>query len=326
LTEHTPKRILVVQVGKIGDMILTTPLFSGLKKILPDYELFVLTSKVNNEIALTNPNVSGTIVYKKNFLSVLKLIFTLRKLKFNFWIDTKDEYSSTSKTLLKFGNYDKSLGFNTKLDLFDVSLKEFVKGEHSVCFNLSPIYYFENNFDAGKLKPEITIPQKAVDKYSDLFRGPKKKILVNISAGAENRYWKMEKWLELIHNITDDYNIILISDKKDKGLADEIVKNYEGRNLDYKDADSIFEVAEIVRKCDAIVTPDTSIVHLASCFNKPIVAMFHNVEWVIKRYAPLTDKYKIIVSIEKDSIEDISVVEVMEKLKEIMNSELRIMN
>jgi ADP-heptose:LPS heptosyltransferase len=319
LTDSTPKRILIVQVGKIGDMILTTPLFSGLKKIFPDYEIFVLTSKVNNEIALTNPNVSGTIVYKKNIFSVLKLIFTLRKLKFNFWIDTKDEYSSTSKTLLKFGNYDKSLGFNTKLDLFDVSLKEFVKSEHSVSYSLSPLYYFDNNFDAGKLKPEITIPLQTVNKYSEFFgKINKKKILVNVSAGSETRYWGTENWIEFIRQIDKNIEMILISDKKDKEFADSLIKNHISDNLTYVDADNIFEVAEVVRNCDVIVTPDTSIVHLASCFNKPIVAMFHNVEWVIKRYAPLSDVHRVILSKDRNSIADISVEEVLEKLKEIM--------
>jgi len=300
-------------------MILTTPLFSGLKKIFPDYEIFVLTSKVNNEIALTNPNVSGTIVYKKNIFSVLKLIFTLRKLKFNFWIDTKDEYSSTSKTLLKFGNYDKSLGFNTKLDLFDVSLKEFVKSEHSVSYSLSPLFYFDNNFDACKLKPEITIPLQTVNKYSEFFgKINKKKILVNVSAGSETRYWGTENWIEFIRQIDKNIEMILISDKKDKEFADSLIKNHISDNLTYVDADNIFEVAEVVRNCDVIVTPDTSIVHLASCFNKPIVAMFHNVEWVIKRYAPLSDVHRVILSKDKNSIADISVEEVLEKLKEIM--------
>jgi len=290
-----------------------------LKKIFPDYEIFVLTSKVNNEIALTNPNVSGTIVYKKNIFSVLKLIFTLRKLKFNFWIDTKDEYSSTSKTLLKFGNYEKSLGFNTKLDLFDVSLKEFVKSEHSVSYNLSPLFYFDNNFDACKLKPEITIPLQTVNKYSEFFgKINKKKILVNVSAGSETRYWGTENWIEFIRQIDKNIEMILISDKKDKEFADSLIKNHISDNLTYVDADNIFEVAEVVRNCDVIVTPDTSIVHLASCFNKPIVAMFHNVEWVIKRYAPLSDVHRVILSKDKNSIADISVEEVLEKLKEIM--------
>jgi ADP-heptose:LPS heptosyltransferase len=125
LIDSLPKRILIVQVGKIGDMILTTPLFSELKNIFPECEIYVLTSRVNNEIALRDKNISGTIVYKKSFFPVSKLILTLRKLKFDYWIDTKDEYSSTSKTLLKFGKYSESLGFNTRENIFNISLKEY---------------------------------------------------------------------------------------------------------------------------------------------------------------------------------------------------------
>lgn len=310
-----PKRILIVQVGKIGDMILTTPLFSELKKLFPECEIYVLTSRVNNEIALRNVNVSGTIIYKKNIFSILKLIFILRKLDFDFWLDTKDEYSSTSKTLLKIGKYVKSIGFNIKEELFNVSLKNYVKGEHTVDINLSPIYYFNPDYKPEEIRPDINIPSETVDKFSNIFKYlENKKILINISAGAENRYWKEEKWLELLNKINNTFSILLISDKKDKNLANKIVSDYKGNNLNYIDACNIFEVAEVVKNSDFVITPDTSIVHLASCFNKPIVAMFHNVEWVIKRYAPLSDKFKIITSNEKDSIEDISVDSVLDNL------------
>lgn len=313
-----PIRILIVQVGKIGDMILTTPLFTELKNNFPDCEIYVLTSKLNNNIAHFDKNVSRTIVYKKNFFSVLKLISTLRKIKFDYWIDTKDEFSSTSKTLLKFGRYDKSIGFNNKENLFEISLKEFVKGEHTVDINLSPLLYLKKDYIVKNIKPSINIPADTVNKFSEIFSKIKnKKILVNISAGAENRYWLEEKWIELFGKIEKDSHIFLISDNRDKKLANNLVSDYKSNNLTYINADNIFEVAEIVRNSDFIITPDTSIVHLASCFNKPVVAMFHNVDWVIKRYAPLSDKCKMILSKEKDSISNISVDEVISKLDEI---------
>jgi ADP-heptose:LPS heptosyltransferase len=319
LNNSLPKRILIVQVGKIGDMILTTPLFSEMKKLYTECEIYVLTSKVNNTIALLDKNVSGTIVYNKNFFSVLKLVSTLRKIEFDYWIDTKDEYSSTSKTLLKFGNYSESLGFNTKENLFDISLKDFVKGEHTVNINLSPLSYFKKDYIKTIIKPVISIPSETSNKFSEYFgKIENKKILINISAGAENRYWLEDKWLELLFNIDKLYSIFLISDKKDKNLANKIISDYKGDNLTYVSADNIFEVAEIVSNSDYIITPDTSIVHLASCFNKPIIAMFHNVDWVIKRYAPLSDKHRIILSKKKDSISDITVESVLENLKELI--------
>lgn len=315
-----PKRFLIVQVGKIGDMILTTPLFSELKKLFPDSEIYVLTSLKNNEIALRDKNVSGTIVYKKKFFSILKLISILRKIEFDYWIDTKDEYSSTSKTLLKFGKFNKSIGFNTKEKLFNIPLEDYVKGEHTVEINLSPLHYFKNDYKTKTLSPYINIPSEISDKFNDFFKKiSNKKILINISAGAENRYWKEEKWLELLKNIDKSYKLILISDKRDRKLADKIISDFKGDNLTYLIAKNIFEVAEIVKNSDIVITPDTSVVHIASCFNIPIVAMFHNVEWVLKRYTPLSDKYKIITSLEKNSIEDIRVDNVIEKLNELLS-------
>ncbi|MFA5404194.1 MAG: glycosyltransferase family 9 protein, partial [Ignavibacteria bacterium] len=198
--------------------------------------------------------------------------------------------------------------------------KEYVRGEHTIDINLSPLIYFKKDYEVKTIRPAINIPSDTMKKFSCIFSKLKRKnILINISAGAENRYWKEEKWLELLKKIDKSYTLLLISDKRDKKLADKIILDYKGDNITYLSADSIFEVAEIVKNCDIIITPDTSVVHLASCFNKPIIAMFHNVEWVIKRYAPLSDNHRIITSKEKDSIKDISVEEVVENLRELLS-------
>lgn len=300
-------------------MILTTPLFSSLKKIFPDYKLFVLTSELNNEIALRDENISGTFVYKKNLFSAIGLISKLRKTKFDYWIDTKPEHSTTSKMLLKFGKYDKSAGFNAKEKLFDLVLDDFVQGEHAVDINLSAALYFKKDFNSAGIKPSINIPQETIEKYSALFgRIKKKKILINISAGFENRQWGKNNWLELINKIDRNFDVIIIADKKDKEILNEIINEYKEDNLIPAETGNIFDVAEIVRNCDVIITPDTSIVHIASCFNKPIVALYNNVYWNLRRYAPLSDCQRIILSNDKNNISDIKVENVFEKLKEII--------
>ena len=53
MTQSEPSKILVVQIGKIGDMILTTPLFLELKRLFPNTNLSVLAS-LNNRIIPEN--------------------------------------------------------------------------------------------------------------------------------------------------------------------------------------------------------------------------------------------------------------------------------
>ena len=110
----------------------------------------------------------------------------------------------------------------------------------------------------------------------------------------------------------------MIAENKDAEAVDYLLKNITGKNLYFLSANSIFEVAEIIRNCDFVITPDTSIVHIASCFNKPIVALFHNELRVLERYSPLSDKRKIIISKETNSFEGIEPADIIKGLEELM--------
>jgi len=88
--------------------------------------------------------------------------------------------------------------------------------------------------------------------------------------------------------------------EKDRELFTNI-ESKTGQKLHYFDG-GILELAEIVRNARLIITPDTSLVHIASCFNVPIVAVYHKVEWNIKRFAPLSDKKAVLISSEENKI------------------------
>ncbi len=85
---NNPKTILVVQIGKIGDMILTTPLFTELKKLFPQTTLIVLASDINKDIPLNHSSVNDVLLYKKSLL--LNFFQPANLHKINLWIDTKD--------------------------------------------------------------------------------------------------------------------------------------------------------------------------------------------------------------------------------------------
>jgi len=50
-----PKRICIVQLGRIGDLLLITPLFSALKAANPHSELHLLAGRNNYKIVEGNP-------------------------------------------------------------------------------------------------------------------------------------------------------------------------------------------------------------------------------------------------------------------------------
>ncbi|MEP7146673.1 MAG: glycosyltransferase family 9 protein [bacterium] len=312
-----PKSILVVQIGKIGDMILTTPLFTALKKLFPSASLRVLASEFNKDIPLNHDAVNEVVIYKKNFLKNI-LFPNPSLLNIDLWIDTKDNYSKSSAFLVKIFKPEHSLGFNFTKKIFEISLNQYVNGTHSVDVNLSPINYIKNENKRSVIRPSFNIPVEVGEKIKKIFIPGQLNLLINISAGNESRYLDNGKWINLINNINRDklFTITLIGLNRDEDRINEII-NSTGGNTSYIKTNNILEVAEIIRRCDIVITPDTSVIHICSVFNTPVTGLYPNVTWNLDKFKPLSDQNEIIISKDKESISDIQADEVLESFKRL---------
>lgn len=320
---QNPKTILIVQIGKIGDMILTTPLFPEIKKIYPDSKLIVLASSLNKDIPLNHKSVDEVVVYKKNILGNIFLLNSSLK-NIDLWIDPKDNYSGTSEILLKLFKPKNSLGFNSEKKVFDVSLREFQSGSHAVEINLSPVNYLRNSKEKFNLRPSFEIPEIIQRQIESVMPANPfvKKVLINVSAGDKSRYLQKEKWNTVINRIhqTNFYCFNLIGMEEDMEIIDFILNDAMGMNIQYIHTKSIIETAEIVKRNDFIISADTSIVHLCSAFNKPLVALYPDVKWNLEKFAPLSDIQEIIISGKANSIEDIKADEIVDRFKKLVNN------
>ncbi|HWQ81825.1 MAG TPA: glycosyltransferase family 9 protein [Ignavibacteria bacterium] len=272
-----------------------------MKQLYPDCNITVLTSASNDIIAKNHKSVDNTIIFNKTIIGYIKSFLQLRKTKFDYWIDTKPEHSNTSSKLLKIARFKKSIGFNFRATNFDLDLTPIRTGEHYTEINKLPLIFLNKRGDFTNLMPELFIPDEIRQKASEILKVyPKNYILFNLSVKDETRNWNPDDVVSIYKTFSGKLDFVFQFISKDR----ECFKNIEsktGRKLNYFDG-GILELAEIVRNARLIITPDTSLVHIASCFNVPIVAVYHKVEWNIKRFAPLSDKKVILISTEENKI------------------------
>lgn len=76
-----PRRAVVVQLAKMGDMVCTTPVFRAIKAAYPGCEVYVVGDRVNKDLLVGSPDVDGYLVYRKNVFETMK---ELREKKFDF--------------------------------------------------------------------------------------------------------------------------------------------------------------------------------------------------------------------------------------------------
>ena len=64
------KRILLVRLDKLGNVLPCTPAFHAVRESLPDAELVLLASHVGAQTAGLNPDLDGVIVYPAPWVDV----------------------------------------------------------------------------------------------------------------------------------------------------------------------------------------------------------------------------------------------------------------
>jgi ADP-heptose:LPS heptosyltransferase len=98
------------------------------------------------------------------------------------------------------------------------------------------------------------------------------RLLVNISAGEERRRWPVERFVEAVrhmsgHSVTS--HVLIMAAPEDAERAEEIARATGARAVIPKLRDAF----ALVAAADCLFTPDTSISHAASAFEKPSVVM-----------------------------------------------------
>ena len=99
------------------------------------------------------------------------------------------------------------------------------------------------------------------------------------------------------------YAIIFFNKVKKELLINQIYKSFH-------------HFASYIYNSDFIISPDTAAVHIASAFNKPIVAIYPDYEWNYVSWQPLSDKF-IAIKSKNNLINSVSVDEVYDAFIDI---------
>lgn len=261
-------KIGFLQLGQIGDMVLCTPAFAEIKKKYPDAELCVVSGRSNAVVLKGNPNVKKIIRLVKTPSGLLKFLLRLRSIKFDYWIDHKNHYSTESRWIAKYVNAKTKISFTQK---------NYNNGVNK--------FFTDIVFDALQCL-DISKPEEPVlpDLYLNnevrelaeqtLMNNGKKNILINVSASSEKRLYSAENWDKVIAQIDmDKANVYINAMPAEKETVLFLYNKYV--DLQVLPPLHLMEVAAIIEKSDLIITPDTSIVHIAAAFRKKIIAL-HN--------------------------------------------------
>jgi heptosyltransferase-2 len=272
------KKILIVRIGNIGDVLFVTPTIRKLRKVFKDARIDILTSPQGRVVVERNPYLNNIFIYRK--FHKIERWFKKRRLR---------------GELLR-NNYDLCIVFESNL--------EYTKFAHEVApqalrigvaseFAKKFLHKTEEfSYSCHALENYLGIISKlldiklADDDYNmDFFFEEKtnntlygKNIFIihsSCSSYLPSKAWEIGKFAKVARYLTHRGFSVFITgaaaDKEPKLLLEELknekdVHNFTGKNL--------FEAAGLIKQSCGVVCLDTGILHISRALNKPVICLF----------------------------------------------------
>ena len=283
------KKVLFLKYEKIGDMIVATPVFRELKKKYPHIKIFVLASNINKDLLNNNPYIDKVYIYKNNWLELFPILFKLKKYSFDVCFEFEAKVATRAIIILKI----------IKPKFIAAVFK--VNGRYGISADELKVYDFytkKNNRDHWrdvcldilsflKIKPksnkyDIFLSDKERDKAKNFVSNinSKIKIGINLEGSFKEKQIQPKELKQICKGIYDNYSNIKIVILATPDKLEKTIKIISKMGFDFVipsyTTETILDVAALIEQLDLIITPDTSIVHVASAFDKPIVSIHEN--------------------------------------------------
>ncbi len=335
-TVDRPQSVVFLRLdGKLGDTITFSALVYQMIRNCPDIKIHILTRKISLEVyqylfpELIKKKQIRLHFVEKRIIKIFKTLIEIRSSFFDVMVSTSHILDPQSIIIARFIRAKNKISFlNQNMIFFDQHLTQNF-------FSIHITERYKKVIESMKLswfapaQYSFTVPPGQFEKTSiELEKIKKQKnalsvIVLNSFAGARLRNLNYETTITLIKLLQSELPNTLIISIANSG-DHQILKNWQKqaeesselrpliKNWILNEETSLLGSAALIALSDLVITPDTSIVHLASALKKPLIALFRpdsGEEQNSKIWSPIGDHFKVIFS-EKNDLLGINTIDI----------------
>lgn len=286
--EIIPKKILVVQMAKMGDMICTTPLFRAIKEKYPIAELYVMGNVLNQELLAGNPNVDNYIICDKHFV-FRDILGRIREKKFDFACVVAPNFLILAMVYLagipRIVTPVVKNGFSPYETRPYKILRNFViNAPHRMGF-YTPLEYLRLlkaiNIKSDNIQKQLFFSENANETIKKFFIdnkiSPDKNFIVCLapSVGNKIRLWNPDRFAKVADYLYQKYRakIIILGGRGDTEEVGAMLERLD-KNTQVINAVNVFNIDQLkalIAKSGLFVGVETGPIFIAEAFNVPII-------------------------------------------------------
>ncbi len=300
-----PKNILIVRTDRIGDVVLSLPLASIIKKFYPDTKITFLLREYTRPLAEGNPFIDEVITLKeKEGKPSVKDNIAQIKNKFDACVVAFPTYPIA--LILFMSNIPVRIGsgYRWYSFLFNNKVREHRKyGErHELEYNVRMLKQLgidypvnENNVEFGIVPSQAEEMKIAKQKELREINFSKPVVIVHPGSGGSSIDFPAAKMKALVESLSKlDIGVLITGSQSEKELCNSMVVSDNVINAAGKY--NLAELTALINKSDLMIANSTGPIHIAAALGKYVIGFYPKIAACApKRWGPYTNK-KIIFS------------------------------
>jgi lipopolysaccharide heptosyltransferase I len=297
LIGDVPKRILIVKLSAIGDVLMATPVARALRNAYPDSYIAWIVERKSADVVLGNPYLDEVIVWDRyklkwtsaNAVYFLRSIFglrhDLRRREFDVCVDLQG--------LLRSALVCLASGAKRRIGFADAN-------EGSVLFYNEKYHVADGEINAQQRNLDILrvigvqstntamhMPIGDADRaFAEEFfaandLGGRKVVAFCPATTWVNKHWTPEGWSGVADLLDRKHGAkpIILGSKADVPLALKIAQMARCEPVISAGKTTLKQAGALMERCNAVIGVDTGLLHMAVALDRPAVGLFGASQW-----------------------------------------------
>ena len=273
---------LILRPDHIGDMLLTTPFLTALRKAFPEWNITVLCGTWAFPVLENNPNYNDIVLcnypwlargVKASWKTFFSTIVDLRQKKFDIVYNLRKAAKAAS--VARAINGRQTWGFDVSKSAWAHTHKiPYRTGCHIADLYLDFI-------KAQGVQPEhhgleFFLSDDEISEFHRKVELPERYVVLAPGAGYPEKLWSRSRWAETAVFIAGELNfpVVFTGSAGECDMVKNIIDKMQKNALDLTGRLSIREAGILVKNAQFLVSVDTAAMHIASAVRTPVIALF----------------------------------------------------
>ena len=301
-----PKKILLLRLDHIGDVVMTSPSFSLMRARFPKAKILLLTNEAGRQLYKQDPRIDEVWVFNwpweqqrtgEHFswtkIKELKtIILKLRQENIDVFVDFRGDL----RFIFLFGvltgtRFRMSNSRSGKSSLLH-QISEYDVAKHEVERSLDVLKLFGSL--NGPVRPQIYLDNEEICELKIIIENttsspiPGKIAVIGPYSSRDVKSWPSAYFVEVIRYLREkDFTVLVVGTAADHTHATDLISEFKEGVFSLAGKTSVRQLAALVSISSIVIGVDTGVLHLAACFDVPIIALFGSTRSIeFRPYSP----------------------------------------